>query len=65
MDTLKTISLAQLLKFYDNVLRKIEDGSNYDIIYLDYSKTFYKVDFGLLCHCLKERWIWGLKEVWL
>ena len=30
--------LAQLSKFYDNILRNIEDGSNYDMIFLNFAK---------------------------
>ena len=30
--------LAQLLKFYDNILRNIEDGSNCDMIFLNFAK---------------------------
>ena len=57
--------LAQLLRFYDNVLKDLEDGSNCDIIYLDFAKLFDKVDFGRLCYRLKERWIWGKLGAWL
>ena len=30
--------LAQLLKFYNNILRNIEDGSNCDVIFLNFAK---------------------------
>lgn len=30
--------LAQLLKLYDNILRNIEDGSNCDVIFLNFAK---------------------------
>ena len=57
--------MAQLLRFYDQVLKHIEDGSNCDIIYLDFAKAFDKVDFGLLCHRLRERRIWGQLGTWI
>ena len=57
--------LAQLLRFYDTALKCIESGSNCDIIYLDFAKAFDKVDFGLLCHRLRERRIWGQTGTWL
>ena len=57
--------LAQLLRFYDSALNLIENGSNCDIIYLDFAKEFDKVDFGLLCHHLKERRIAGKIGIWI
>ena len=51
--------MAQLLRFYDQVVQHLEDGSNCDIVYLDFGKAFDKVDFSRLCHHLKERRIWG------
>ena len=30
--------LAQLLNFYNNILRNIEDGSNCDVIFLNFAK---------------------------
>ena len=57
--------MAQLLRFYDQVLNHLKKGSNCDIVFLDFAKAFDKVDFGLLCHCLKERRIWGQLGTWL
>ena len=54
--------IAQLLRFYDQVLNHLEKGSNCDIVFLDFAKAFDKVDFGLLCHRLRERRIWNSLE---
>ena len=48
-----------------DVLKNIEEGHNCDIVYLDFAKAFDKVDFGLLCHRLQERRIWGSMGRWL
>ena len=44
----KRSCLAQMLKYYENVLKSMENGLNSDFIYLDFEKAFDKVDFGLL-----------------
>ena len=41
-------TLSQLLIQYDLVLKMMEDGGNADVVYLDFSKAFDTVDFGLL-----------------
>ena len=61
----KRSCLAQLLQFYENVLQDIENGSNNDVLFLDFAKAFDKVDLNLLCHRLKECRIWGKMGIWL
>ncbi len=41
-------TLSQLLIQHDAILQMLEDGGNCDVIYLDFSKAFDKVDHGLL-----------------
>ena len=37
--------LTQLVQFFDQVTRHLEDGDNVDVVYLDFAKAFDKVDF--------------------
>eukprot|EP00794_Sanderia_malayensis_P003719 gene3719-4239_t len=39
--------LSQLLQHHDNVLQALEEGKNVDVVYLDFSKAFDKVDFNV------------------
>lgn len=39
--------LSQLLTHFDKILDALENDSNVDVIYLDFSKAFDKVDFGV------------------
>jgi len=32
----------------------VEQGKNVDVLYLDFTKAFDKVDRGILCHKLKQ-----------
>ena len=40
--------LSQLLNHYDKILSLLEDGYNVDVIYLDFSKAFDKLDFAIV-----------------
>ena len=40
--------LTQLIEHVDTVLRSFNEGNEVDVIYLDYSKAFDKVDHRLL-----------------
>ena len=35
-------TLTQLLDFHDNIVKNLEENTNIDIIYLDYTKTYDK-----------------------
>ena len=35
--------LSQLLNYYDNVKKLLEEGYNVDVVYLDFSKAFNKL----------------------
>ena len=61
----KRSCLAQLLVFYDNILSNIEKGVNQDCIYLDFSKAFDVVDWGILCHRMRKKGIIGNMGLWL
>ena len=57
--------LTQLIKHYDELLHKMEDGSNVDVVYLDFSKAFDKVDHGILLKKLKAIGITGKAGKWI
>jgi hypothetical protein len=50
--------LTQLLNHYDNILKNLNNGSETDVIYLDFAKAFDKVDHKLL---LKKVRFYGIK----
>ena len=50
--------LTQLLAHYDNIVRNLNMGLETDVIYLDFSKAFDKVDHSLL---LKKIRFYGVK----
>ena len=39
--------LIQLLAHYDHLPKLLEDGHNVDVIYLDFSKAFDKLDYNI------------------
>ena len=41
-------TVNQLLRYYDSVLTKLEEGSKEDSIFLDFAKAFKKVDHNIL-----------------
>ena len=49
----KRSCLSVLLDMYDNIMHMINNKSTVDIIYLDFSKDFNKVDHGILLHKLR------------
>jgi len=57
--------LSQLLTHYEKVIQAIQDGGNADVIYLDFAKTFDKVDHGILLHKIKALGIGGKLGEWL
>ena len=50
---------SQLAQQYHNVLRALENGEEVDVVYLDFSKAFDKVDIGILLWKLKSLGIGG------
>ena len=61
----KRSCLSQLLQHHDNILKGLEEGSNVDTVYLDFSKAFDKVDKGVLCQKMKKMGIHGLLGEWI
>ena len=51
--------LSTLLDVYDNIMHMINNKSTVDMIYLDFSKAFDKVDNGILLHKLRDLGITG------
>ena len=41
-------TISQLLRYYDDILSKLEEGGEVDAIYLDFAKAFDKVDHNIL-----------------
>ena len=58
-------TLSQLLEQYDWTLEALLQGSNVDLLYLDFEKAFDKVDFGKLLAKLKNLGIVGKIGAWL
>ena len=57
--------LSQLLSHYDSILSKLEEGKDVDVIYLDFSKAFDKVDHNILLTKLKSLGITGKLLKWI
>ena len=51
--------LSQLLNFYDEILRQMEDGSQVDVLYVDYEKCFDKIDHKILLAKLQSLGVRG------
>ena len=51
--------LSALLSVSDDIMHMLEDGGSVDMVYLDFSKAFDKVDHGILLHKLKALGITG------
>ena len=58
-------TLTQLLAHWDAILDGLEEGGGVDVIYLDFSKAFDKVEHGVLLHKLKDCKVLGKVGVWL
>ena len=57
--------LSQLISHFDNILRILEDNDNVDVLYLDFSKAFDKVDHLITLKKLKALGISGKLGRWL
>lgn len=58
-------TISQLLEHYENIIQALEEKSNIDIIMLDYSKAFDKINISILLHKLKKLGISGSVGKWL
>ena len=57
--------LSQLLEHFDSILDILEAGGNADVIYLDFSKAFDKLDFKIVFRKLQEIGIEGKVLDWI
>ena len=57
--------LTQLIEHIDLVLRSLNEGNEVDVIYLDFSKAFDKVDHNILLAKLKRYGIAGKLYQWI
>ena len=57
--------LTQLIEHVDDVLKALNDGKEVDVIYLDYSKAFDKVDHRILLAKMKMYGITGKVYKWI
>ena len=52
-------TLSQLLQHHFNIIQGLYDGSNRVVVYVDFSKSFDKVEHGILVHKLWDLGITG------
>ena len=57
--------LTQLLHHIDSIIKILEDNGNADILYLDLSKAFDKVNHNILLHKLTQMKITGKVNAWI
>ena len=56
--------LSALLNVFDNLMNMIDSSTTIDMIYLDFSKAFDKVNHGIVLHKLRVLGITGNLGVW-
>ena len=56
--------LSALLGVFDDLMHMLSSDCTVDMIYLDFSKAFDKVDHGILLHKLKDLGITGKLGIW-
>ena len=57
--------LSAPLDVFDNIMHMLDSDSSVDMVYLDFSKAFDKVDHGILLHMLRAVGITGNIGIWL
>ena len=57
--------LSALLDVFDNIMHKLDSYSSVDMVYLDFSEAFDKVDHGILLHKLRAVGTTGNIGIWL
>lgn len=56
---------SQLLQHFDTITRLLENGMNVDVVYLDFSKAFDKLDFSITLQKLHDIGITGKLHCWI
>ena len=56
--------LSALLDVFDNIMNMLGKDPSVDMVYLDFAKSFDKVDHSILLHKLKDLGITGKLGVW-
>ena len=56
--------LLALLGVFDDLMHMLNSDCTVDLIYLDFSKAFDKVDHGIILHKLKDLGIIGKHGIW-
>ena len=57
--------LSQLLSHTEQLIHYIEEGHNVDVIYLDFSKAFDRVDHSILLRKIRKKGISGKLHTWI
>ena len=57
--------LSALLDVFDNIMQMLDNNPSVDMVYLEFSKAFDKVDHGILLHKLRSLGISGNIGIWL
>ena len=57
--------LSQLIAHFDNIMYELEQGRNVDVVYLDFSKAFDKVDFLITLRKINALGIKGKIGKWI
>ena len=57
--------LSALLDVFDNIMHMLDNYPSVDMVYLDFSKDFDKVDHGILSHKLRSPGISANISIWL
>ena len=57
--------LSQLVQHYDRIVKHMEEGRNVDVIYLDFSKAFDKLDFTITLDKLQKIGVTGKLIRWI
>jgi len=57
--------LSQLLSHTERLIHHIENGYNVDVVYLDFSKAFDRVDHTILLHKIRSNGINGKLLTWI
>ena len=58
-------TISQLLQHQDDIIRAIKQGENMDVVYLDFTKAYDKVDRCTLIGKLKAMGVYGHLGQWL